>query len=474
MKIELLGGYTKDELESRIKNVASAGKLSRFPGNVFEVAETCDDYEKNIKLIKRIIGMGHKSIIEHDYIVMALCDISPIVEQTIIGNRLTSFTVKSRREVDFRNVNFYIPEFRDKNMNIHRNNKELKEKYITHMKYLFNTYGDIVDHGINVEDARFILPYCFNSNLIMGLDAREFEKLTVSLVSGSLSKISELKELGNHFLDIIQNYIPYLYDSTKNEIEKTSDNSNFEYLESISSRPEISIIDKPLLISHTPDPDNVILNSSVMYYYQCSKEKAINIISDAENKDTNFKANLMNIILHKEERRELEQVQFTFQIPISLSILTHLTRHRMHSLLIPEFTPMWDLNNHVTPATILANKECLDLFDTAYTKNIQMFEEFKKQDILEQDLIYFYLGAQMLNVITTLNARTAQWICRLRCCNKAQWQIRNIAKEIAKQIKEVSPLLGKGLGATCTTDLICNEGKESCGLINKILESNNK
>ena len=130
--------------------------------------------------------------------------------------------------------------------------------------------------------------------------------------------------------------------------------------------------------------------------------------------------------------------------------------------------------NHVTPATILANKECLDLFDTAYTKNIQMFEEFKKQDILEQDLIYFYLGAQMLNVITTLNARTAQWICRLRCCNKAQWQIRNIAKEIAKQIKEVSPLLGKGLGATCTTDLICNEGKESCGLINKILESNNK
>ena len=37
--------------------------------------------------------------------------------------------------------------------------------------------------------------------------------------------------------------------------------------------------------------------------------------------------------------------------------------------------------------------------------------------------------------------------------------------------KDVSPLLGKGLGATCTTDLICNEGKESCGLINKLLET---
>ena len=126
MKIELLGGYTKDELDSRIKKVAAAGKLSRYPGNVLEVLETCNDTEKNIKLIKRIIGMGHKSIIEHDYLVFALCDVTPIVEQTIIGNRLTSFTIKSRREVDFRNVGFYIPEFRDKSLNIHKDNENLK------------------------------------------------------------------------------------------------------------------------------------------------------------------------------------------------------------------------------------------------------------------------------------------------------------------------------------------------------------
>ena len=95
MKIELIGGYEKNELETRIQKVATAGKLSRFPGNVFEVLESCDDYEKNLKLIKRIIGMGHKSIIEHDYLVFAICDVTPIIEQTIIGNRLTSFTIKS-------------------------------------------------------------------------------------------------------------------------------------------------------------------------------------------------------------------------------------------------------------------------------------------------------------------------------------------------------------------------------------------
>lgn len=474
MKIELLGGYTKDELDSRIKKVAAAGKLSRYPGNVLEVLETCNDTEKNIKLIKRIIGMGHKSIIEHDYLVFALCDVTPIVEQTIIGNRLTSFTIKSRREVDFRNVGFYIPDFRDKSLNIHKDNENLKEKYINHMKYLFNTYGDIVDLGINKEDARFVLPYSYHSNIIMGLDARELEKLIISLVSGHLSKINDLKDFGNELLSITREYVPYLTDSTDKEIEKNTDETSFKYLEDLCPRPEIKVIDKPKLISYTPDPDDVIINSSIMYHYQCDKNTANSIVEKAINKDSSFKEKFMNIILHKNESRELEQVQFTFQIPISLSILTHLTRHRTHSLLIPEFTPLWDFNNYITPATISANKDCLKLYTEAVKKNIQVLEEFKSAGVIEEDLVHFYLGCQMLNVVTTLNARTAQWICRMRCCNKAQWQIRNIAKEIARQIKDVSPLLGKGLGPTCVTDLVCNEGKECCGLINSLLSQNNK
>ncbi len=472
MKIELIGGCEKNELEKRIQKVAAAGKLSRFPGNVFEVLDSCDDYEKNLKLIKRIIGMGHKSIIEHDYLVFALCDVTPIIEQTIIGNRLTSFTIKSRREVDFRTAGFYIPEFRNKNLEPHPKNEELKEKYVAHMKYLFNTYGDFVDAGINVEDARFILPYSFHSNIIMGLDARELEKMVISFLYGPLSKISEIKELGENLFEVIKEYVPYLVKNIESS-QVASDNP-FEYMEKMINNPKVKIADKPNLISHTPNPDDVILKSSIMYHFQCSEKEAERILADCEKKDPEYKSKCMYTILHKEERRELEQVNFTFQIPISLSILTHLTRHRMHSLLVPEFLPMWDFNNFVLPATIKAKPELEELFLKAHKENIRVFEEFKNSDIAEQDLIYFYLGCQMLNVITTMNGRTLQWILRLRCCNKAQWQIRGIAKEIAKQVQEVSPLLGKGLGSTCVTDLICNEGKECCGLIYKLLEQKNK
>ena len=468
MEIKLIGGCEKSELETRIQKVATAGKLSRFPGNVFEVLESCNDFEKNLKLVKRIIGMGHKSIIEHDYLVFAICDVTPIIEQTIIGSRLTSFTIKSRREVDFRTAGFYVPEFRDKDFKVHPKNEELKEKYVSHMKYLFNTYGDIVDNGINVEDARFILPYSFHSNIIMGLNARELEKMINSFLHGPLSKISELKEMGEKLYAIVKEYIPYLDENISEYPDSVK--SPFAYMESISDRPEIKIAEKPRLISYTPNPDDVILKSSIMYHYQCSEEEAEKILSLSEQKDCEYKAKSMDIILHKEEKRELEQVNFTFQIPISLSILTHLTRHRMHSLLVPEFTPMWDFNNFIIPATIKAKPEVEKMYLDAQKKNLEVYEEFNKMDIAEEDLIYFYLGCQMLNVITTMNGRTLQWILRLRCCNKAQWQIRGIAKELAKQTSEVAPLLGKGLGATCMTDLVCYEGKECCGLVNTLVE----
>ena len=470
MKIELIGGCTKEQLETRIQYVAGAGKLSRFPGNVTEVLESCNDYESNLKLIKRIIKMGHKSIIEHDYLVFALNDVTPIAEQTLIGYRLTTFTVKSRREVDFRTAGFYTPEFKNKDGELHEKNEELKEEYNKHMKMLFNAYGDIVDKGINVEDARFILPYSYHSNFIMGVNGRELEKMIIALRNGKLSKIPDLKEIGDELYKIVKEYIPYLVPNLKKQEDNMK--SGFEYLESIEKRPEIKILDKTNMISYTPNSDDVVLESAIMYHYQCSKEKAKEILENMAQKDEKAKEKMMYEIMHKEGRRELEQVSFTFQIPISLAVLTHLTRHRMHSLLIPEFLPMWDMKNYITPETIKAKAN--DIYQEAVKKNMEMAEKFKSLGVNEGDLVYFYLSNQMVNVITTMNARNIQWVTRLRCCNKAQWQIRFIANDIRKQVTEVAPLIGKGLGATCMTDRYCGEGRECCGLIDKLLEADSK
>ena len=236
---------------------------------------------------------------------------------------------RSRREVDFRTAGFFIPEFRNKSGKIHEKNDELKKKYTENMQNLFNVYGDIHDMGVPAEDARFILPYSYHSNIIMGLDARQLERMIASFTKGNLSKFQEVKEFGNKLYEIAESYVPYLIPGL-NKLDENLNNP-FDYLDKNVKKPDIKILEDVKMISYTENADNIVLLSSIMYHYQCSKEQAKEILKSLEEKDSDARRKLMQIILHKEERRELEQVNFTFQIPISLSILTHLTRHRMNT-----------------------------------------------------------------------------------------------------------------------------------------------
>lgn len=462
MRIELLNGK---DVENRIKVIATAGKLSRTKGTVFDVLDSCEIYEKNLGIVKRIIGMGHKSIMEHDYFVFALSDVTPIIEQTIISYRLTSFTIKSGREVDFRSVGYYVPEFKDKNNKVLKNNKELQEKYKKHMDFLFNEYGYFVDANVKEEDARFVLPYAFNTNIVMGLDARELERMIIAFLYGKPSNIDEIKELGNKLFDIVKEYMPYLVENIENQ--KPNNIDKFDYLYKFD---DINIFDKAKLLNYTPNVDNTIIESAIMYRNQCTSELANEILNELEKKDSNIKEKIINDIKWADEQRELEQVSFQFQIPISLIILKHLTRHRMQSILIPDFVPMWNLSNYKTPPTIKSVDEARFIEDNNI--NIKVYNEFKDAGVRDEDLVYFYLCGQLVNVYTTMNGRTLEWITRMRSCTKAHWEIRKISNDMIKQVKEIAPLYSTCLGATCDAFGTCPEGKESCGKVNKICAGN--
>jgi thymidylate synthase (FAD) len=205
-----------------------------------------------------------------------------------------------------------------------------------------------------------------------------------------------------------------------------------------------------------------------MYETQCNFDEAPVIIAEEEKVDPDFKEKFISEIFSRDEARELEQISFTFQIPISLAVLTHLTRHRMHSLMVPSFVPMWDFNNYITPDTVKeAGLE--ERYKKAIVANMKLFEEFKNAGVVDEDLIYFYLAAQMCNVVTTINARSLMWISRVRCCNRAQWEIRRIINTMTSEVKKVAPIIGKGFGPTCVINRTCTERK-SCGLLQKLLE----
>lgn len=457
MKIELLNGK---DIENRIKTIATAGKISRVKGNVFDALDSCDDYDKNMRLIQRIISMGHKTIIEHDYFVFALCDVTPIIEQTIIGYRLTSITTKSGRRVDFRNVGYYVPEFRSSDGTIKENNEELQEKYRKHMDFLFQEYGNLVDSGVKEEDARFVLPYSFYTNIIMGLDGRELEKMVKDFLYGKKSRIQEIKEFGNCLYEIIKEYIPYLV----SHIENTEDYSA-DLFEEYYINKKITPYSKTRMIHATENVDDVIARSALQYRNQCKKEDLDRLEIQLQEKNPNWKEDIFNKLKVSPEQRELEQVQFGFEVPISLIILKHFTRHRLASLLVPDFVPMWDLRNYQIPPSIA--KIDAQHYKDVQEKNAKVYESFKREDIMEEDLIYFYLCGQFVNVVTTMNGRTLEWISRMRCCTKAQWEIRAIVNDMVKEVKAVAPLFGKCLGSSCCVFGTCPEGKESCGKVHE-------
>lgn len=129
------------------KITSAGGRVSTQEGTVLGIWQKSQDCEKNAKLIDKVTRSGHNSVVEHTYFNLAFQNVTAVVEQFVIEFRLASFTVKSRRYVDFSDAGFFIPEDADEN-------------YKSHMEKLFGLYSEFCEAGVPKEDARFLLPYC--------------------------------------------------------------------------------------------------------------------------------------------------------------------------------------------------------------------------------------------------------------------------------------------------------------------------
>jgi len=459
MKVVMLGNDSKEEIEKRVQIVASAGNLSRANAKVTEVIENNSNYESNLKLARAVVGYGHKSIAEHDYLTFAIEDVTPIVEQILISYRLTSFTIKSRRNVDFRNVGFYVPDFKNNEGEVLENNGELQDSYKKYMQSLFDKYGSLVDMELPIEDCRYILPYSYYSNIIMGCDANELLRITSDMLYGKNSNITEVHELGEKFAEIIREKIPYLSRALDKEEGKEYYKDQFEYLDSLVDIKESKLVDSVKMINYTENADDIVLRNIIMSRYQFDSLKAEKILKELDE-EHQIKDKLMESLINTKNKRELEQVSYSFEAPISLAVLTHITRHRMHSLLIPDFAPLWNLDNFIIPDSLKENYE--DFYKNVYEENKGMVKQFRDSGVRDEDLVYFYLSGNACNIYTTINARTLEWISRMRSCFKAQWEIRNIVNKMIEEVKEVSPYIHRLLGPTCKIEGYCPEGKDSC------------
>ena len=91
--------------------VSSGGRISTMEGTAGEIYahSLAQELEKNHRLIGKVVSSGHTSVLEHAHVNLSFEDVSVFAEQFLIEFRLASFTVQSRRYVDFSNCGWYTP-----------------------------------------------------------------------------------------------------------------------------------------------------------------------------------------------------------------------------------------------------------------------------------------------------------------------------------------------------------------------------
>ena len=90
-----------------------------------------------------------------------------------------------------------------------------------------------------------------------------------------------------------------------------------------------------------------------------------------------------------------------------------------------------------------------------------------------EDARFLLPNACETKIVVTMNARSLMNFFRHRCCNRAQWEIKDVADKMLALVLEVAPNLFKNAGPSCVSGG-CPEGNMTCGRIKEVREEYKK
>lgn len=414
---------------------ASAARISTTAGDAQAIFENARGNSKNRALIGKVLASGHKSLIEHAVFTIALRDVSVFVEQFFIEFRLASFTVKSRRYVDFSRLGYYIPpELEGEDLDLYRR----------YMDGLFAAYGDLLEAGVPREDARFLLPYAFHSNFYCTLNARELGRLLCEIRRRGRD-VPELLALADELTGQLEEQFPCLLPELRESFEDAPAGEAFP-LRCSSLEPVFLTRGTAGTVSLLRAPAEPMKLLEAAYRVQHTG-KPLDLAALSSSRRT----------------RELEQLAYTFTVSgVTLSGVTHLVRHRMQSIVVPPIQSV-DHSRVILPDSVAADPAALERYQTAVRDAHDQLLQIRERPALEKFHYYFALSGNLMDVMTTMNARELQWFIRLRACSRAQWEIQDIAVDLLRQLRRSFPELFGRFGPACFSEDRCPEGRLTCG-----------
>ncbi|MCI6521352.1 FAD-dependent thymidylate synthase [bacterium] len=236
------------------------------------------------------------------------------------------------------------------------------------------------------------------------------------------------------------------------------------------------------LIAHTNDPEKTVAAAARL----CYSDAHIATLLDGmtPEKTAAFLQKLSDV----GHASPIEHASFTFGIEgVSRTFLAQVTRHRIASFSVQSqrYVRLEDFH-YVIPPEIDAIPEAKTRFIQAmdadaakYLDLVKTLEEAHTKTLMEQglpekeararagkkaneDARFVLPNACETKMVMTMNCRSLLNFFNLRCCNRAQWEIRAVADEMLRLVYPLAPHIFAGAGPRCLCGP-CPEGRMCCG-----------
>jgi thymidylate synthase (FAD) len=214
---------------------------------------------------------------------------------------------------------------------------------------------------------------------------------------------------------------------------------------------------KVVLLNFTKDPDRISAAAAQSCYSEKGASELFETTTDEKAKK------MIKKVVGMGHLSVVEHAYFTFSIEgVSRSLTHQLVRHRIasYSQQSQRYVSM-DRAQFVLPPSISGDPEARKLYKAVMDESWKAYRELAKK-VPKEDARYVLPNACNTNITVTMNARELWHFFSLRCCRRAQWEIRMMAWKMLAEAKRAAPILFENAGPGCFRGP-CPEGEYACG-----------
>lgn len=213
------------------------------------------------------------------------------------------------------------------------------------------------------------------------------------------------------------------------------------------------------LLYHTPDPERAVATAARLCYAPVGAAELMETLSEEKIHK------VLDTIMKGGHFSTLEHASYTFAIDGVSRAMTHqLVRHRLASFnqQSQRYVTFKEEPDFIKPATVAADPASDALFDETVTAIYEAYRKLVEAGIPAEDARYLLPNAAETKIVVTMNIRELLHFFTVRCCNRAQWEIREVADRMLELVRPTAPFIFLDAGAPCVRG-VCPEGKMSCG-----------